>query len=139
MKHIARAILLILIVVSAYIAFQPQYNMAHWTPNRTMRSLGFSYQTILAYELNLHWFLHVVVGLVGTVLLYLSQLYFTKSSNKRIITGFLLVTAMSLIAEWLQSLIGRNVEIADLAFGFLGTSVATVILVIFARLKVDSG
>jgi hypothetical protein len=137
-KHVARLLLLILILASAWFALQPQYNTAHWTPNQTMRSLGFPYQWILAYEHNLHWFLHVFVGLVVTFLLYLSRIYFPQNSQIRIITGFLLVIAMALVTEWLQSKSGRSVEIADLAFGLAGTTIASGILLASGGKKTES-
>ncbi len=135
MKTIARLLLLVLILASAWFALQPQYNTAHWTPNQTMRNLGFPYQWILAYEHNLHWFLHLFVGLVVTLLLYPSCIYFPENNRHRIIAGFLLVTVMALTTEWLQSRLGRSVEIADLAFGLAGIMMASSLLLIFTSEK----
>ncbi len=138
MKALARVLLLIIVLSAGYIALQPQYNMAHWTPNQTMRSLGFSYESVLAYEHYLNWFLHWLTGLIVTLLLSPSKFYFPGNRKYRIIAGYFLVATMALVAELLQSALGRGFETADLIFGVTGTTMATVMLVCFQSSKVDS-
>ncbi len=87
------------------------------------------YRLILAYEHYLPWALHFVIGLVLTVLLYFSELYDLKDAGKRITRGFSLMVALILITEWLQSMLGRGVELSDLAMGMAGTGIATAYLV----------
>ena len=128
-KYISRAVLLFILVVSSYIALQPEYNMAHWTPNQTMRQLGVPYHLILAYEHYLPWVLHFVIGLVLTVLLFFGELYDLINPGKRIARGFFLMVGLILITEWLQSTVGRRVELIDLAMGMAGIGIATAYLV----------
>jgi hypothetical protein len=88
MKIFARILLVVVTLVAGYIALKPQYNTAHWTPNQTMRSLGFSYQSVLAYEHYLNWFLHWVTAFIVTLLLYIAEVYFPGNSRYRMVTGF---------------------------------------------------
>ena len=135
MKVFARISLVVVIIVAGYIALKPHYNTAHWTPNRTMRNLGFSYESVLAYEHYLNWFLHWVTGLIVTLLLYFSEVYFSGKARYRMITGFMLVVVMAITMELLQFGMGRDIEIADLVLGICGTSMATLLLVLFRSRK----
>ena len=138
MKVLARISLVVVVIVAGYIALKPQYNTSHWTPNRTMRNMGFSYESVLAYEHYLNWFLHWVIGFLVTLLLYFSELYFSGNARNRMVSGFLLVAGMALTMELLQSGLGRDVEIADLVLGIGGTSMATALLVSHRSRKADS-
>jgi VanZ family protein len=125
--------------MGAYIALQPEYNTAHWTPNQTMRKLGMPYRYILAYEHYLPWALHFFIGLILTLLLFFSKFYYRKDQYKRVILGFFLMVGVILINEWAQSLIGRNVQISDLIFGLAGISIATVYLAKIYLMSLNRG
>ena len=62
---ISRILLIALIGFAGYIALQPSYNTAHWTPNLQMRKLGFSYDFILGYEQHLNRVLHFTVSFLA--------------------------------------------------------------------------
>ena len=121
--------------MGAYIALQPEYNMAHWTPNQTMRDLGLPYAFILGYEHYLPWVLHFFIGMILTLLLYFSKLFYSQDAKKRIISVFILMVSLIIIAEWVQSLVGRNVQLSDLVIGLAGISIATVFLASSKKLK----
>lgn len=127
-KVISRVLLVLILVVGAYIALKPEYNTAHWTPNRTMRYLGIPYRYILAYEHYLPWALHFFIGLLLTLLLFFSKLYYPEDASKRIHVGFILMIVIILANEWAQSLFERDVEISDLVIGFAGICLATLYL-----------
>jgi VanZ family protein len=127
--YLARIALLLILVTGGYIALQPEYNTAHWTPNQTMRKLGLPYRMILAYEHYLPWALHFLVALALTLLLFFSKLFYPQDPNKRIATGFFMLIGLMLTTELLQSYMGRNFQVSDLAIGLAGTGVATLVLV----------
>jgi VanZ family protein len=135
MKIFARIVLVVVIIAAGYVALKPHYNTAHWTPNQTMRNLGFSYESVLVYEHYLNWFLHWVTAFIVSLLLYFSELYFPGNPRFRMVTGFLLVVGMAVSMELLQSGMGRDVEIADLVLGICGTFMATALLVFFRSWK----
>ena len=126
MVIVARVLLVLVFLLSAYIALKPGYNMAQWTPNRWMRSVGFSYETVLAYEHHFHWFLHLAVGFLATNLLYLSRLYFSDHRKPRLVASCILMATISVGLEFWQRAFGKSVEIADILFGLAGIALAAL-------------
>ena len=128
MTYVSRIALLLVLFSGAYIALQPEYNTAHWTPNHTMRMLGMPYQMILSYEHYLPWALHFLIALVLTLLLFFSKLIYPQDPRKRIFAGFIILIGLMLITELLQSWVGRGVQLSDLGMGLAGTGMASLIL-----------
>ena len=126
MTYIARIILLVFVGLVSWIAFQPELNLAAWTPNLLMRRIGFSYQSILTYEHHFHLALHFMVGAIIAFLLYHGKFYANNNAKLRIIFGLIMVFIGSVFVEWGQSIVGRNVEVADLLFGFAGALIVSV-------------
>ena len=112
----------------SYITFQKDYNMAHWTPNQTMRDLGMPYEWILAYEHYLPWALHLFIAMLLTLLLYTSKFYFPEDTVKRNATGFKIMLGIILLTELLQTLVGKSIQISDLLFGLAGILITTLTL-----------
>jgi len=127
-EYASRVLFLLILGVGGYIAMQPEFNMAHWTPNQTMRQLGIPYRFILAYEHYLPWMLHFFVALLLTLLLFYSKFYFRQDISKRISLSFFLMIGLILGNEIVQSFVGRNVQVSDLLVGLAGIVIATVFL-----------
>jgi VanZ family protein len=84
------------------------------------------------------WVLHFFIALILTLLLFYSKLCYPKDTDKRIASGFVMMVGLILMTEWLQSILGRNVEFSDLAVGLSGTGIATAYLVATQCLKSPS-
>ena len=132
---LARLALVLLLVTGGYMALQPEYNTAHWTPNQAMRKLGMPYQMILSYEHYLPWVLHFLIALVLTLLLIFSKLMYPQDPGRRIWSGFIIVIGLMLLTELLQSWVGRSVQVSDLATGLAGTGIASLLLAKISKNK----
>ena len=127
---IYRILLILLLALSASIAFRRDLNLAAYTPNQLMRDLGFSYHAILSYEHHFHLVLHISVGFLLTLLISGSRLFSVSSTRKRVVISAILVVAMAIVAEIIQAAIGRNVEIADVVYGLIGILIAAVTMLV---------
>jgi VanZ family protein len=129
----ARVLLGLLTPLAAFVAFTPGLNLAHYTPNKTMRGFGISYEYILAYEQHFHIGVHILVAFVLTILISGSRLFCSRYPTARILCSAGAVLVMAVAAEFVQAKIGRNVEYQDLLFGTSGIAVAVAILLVLRR------
>jgi len=118
---IFRIFLLIILTSFAYIVTRENYNFAHFLPNKLLRNIGFSYDTILWVEQNADVVLHLIGGFLITLLLILSDLPILRYSRW---IPVVLVCCLCVLAEVFQDLIGRGKETSDLLLGICGSFMA---------------
>lgn len=120
-KWFSRACLAVLVGLLAAVAFQPEYNFAHWVPHRFLRDLGLSYQALFWFESNADVLLHFLGAWALTYLLYRAD--FAVFAGRFWIV-WLVTVALLVIAEAIQHVIGRGIDYGDLLFGTLGCFMA---------------
>ncbi|MEM7360703.1 MAG: hypothetical protein AAF431_16545 [Pseudomonadota bacterium] len=120
-KWFSRGCLLALVAVMAVVAFQPQYNFAHWVPHTFLRDLGVSYDALLWFESNADIFLHFLGAWALLYLLYRAEFAIFAGSFWMV---WLLSFSLLIVAEIIQHVIGRGVDYSDLLFGTLGCFMA---------------
>lgn len=125
---VCRILLIALVIFSVMLALTPNLNLAHWTPGRFLRQVGFSYQHVLAYEHHLLTILHFVGGLVATLLLYGSAIALPGRTRYPVFSTSAFVVSACVVLEWLQPLAGRNAQLADALWGIFGVLVASCLL-----------
>jgi len=118
-KWFSRSLLLISLLVMAYVATKPNYNLAHWVPHGFLRQLGLPYSFVLHAEQNLDKALHFFGAALLTFLIIKSN--FTFLNEQQILC---LVIALCFAAELVQLLIGRSFNSIDLLLGFSGSFMA---------------
>ncbi len=131
-RWLARVVLLILVSLASYVAFNSGYNMAVWTPNSLMRSVGMPYEWILGYEHHLNSALHFIVAVLLVILLYQSRLFARRNPALRNWLAGFLVLFLAIMTELIQVQIGRGFERLDIFLGLAGV-VCGYLVVLFVR------
>jgi VanZ family protein len=104
----------------------PGLNLSFLTPHGFFRRMGLSYSQILAYENHLQWVLHLLVAWLLVVLIDRSALFRDTNATGACLNAAAAALSLLLLAEWLQLLVGRGFDPADILFDLLGVGLAVV-------------
>ena len=123
-----RLLLVLMVAAACLLAFTPDLNLAHYTPAKTLRWLGFGYRDILGYEHHLLSAMHLLIGFTGVLLLFGARLFGHADPRRRLRLTILVGLLACVLLEYLQPLAGRRAGLSDLLFGFLGVGCAGLLI-----------
>jgi hypothetical protein len=125
--YFARLALFIILLWGTWLAVLPEYSLSPWMPYQLMRFLGMPYSALLWLDHNIATAIHFCVALIGTALLYYSDLFIHSDKQQRLKVCVLVFAVLALATEIVQISIGRGFQMIDLIAGLLGISLAYTI------------